>query len=350
MLPHSHINQILQTDMSIKLSEFIFEYGMFLAKFGTVLVVVVALIAVVLILYLRAKSGGDEHLDIKNINHKFEHMQLILESAILSKKEFKQSVKNAKALHKKEEKLSEQEDTRRRIFVLDFKGDIRASEVASLREEISSLLTVTKEGDEVVVLVESGGGTVHGYGLAASQLRRIRDKNIKLTVAVDKVAASGGYMMACVADHIIAAPFAILGSIGVLAQIPNFNKLLKKHNIEFEQIAAGKYKRTLTMFGENTEADREKLREELEETHILFKDFIKENRTEVDIERIATGEHWYGKQALDLGLIDAIMTSDDYLSAATENANIYAIEYVRKKPFIEKIFSSTIKLFQQERY
>ena len=156
--------------------------------------------------------------------------------------------------------------------------------------------------------------------------------------------------MACVANHIIAAPFAILGSIGVLAQIPNFNKLLKKHNIDFEQIAAGQYKRTLTMFGENTDADRDKLKEELEETHILFKEFVKENRDKVEIEKIATGEHWYGKQALELGLIDEIITSDDYLSAATENANIYAIEYVRKKPFIEKVFSSTIKLFREDLY
>jgi len=201
-----------------------------------------------------------------------------------------------------------------------------------------------------VVLVESGGGTVHGYGLAASQLRRIRDKHIKLTVAVDKVAASGGYMMACVADHIIAAPFAILGSIGVLAQIPNFNKLLKKHDIEFEQIAAGKYKRTLTMFGENTDADRDKLKEELEETHVLFKQFVKDNRDKVDIDKIATGEHWYGSQALALGLVDEIITSDDYLSAATIDADIYAIKYVRKKPLLEKIFSSTIKLFQQDMY
>ncbi|MFT7461173.1 MAG: serine protease SohB [Planctomycetota bacterium] len=346
----SHIIEKIQIDMSAKLTEFILEYGMFLAKFGTVLLVVVILIAIVLILVLRARGGGDEHLDVRNINHKFEHMQLMLESAILSKKEFKQSVKDAKAKHKKEDKKPESDGDRPRVFVLDFKGDIRASEVASLREEISSLLTVTREGDEVFVQVESGGGTVHGYGLAASQLRRIRDKNIKLTVSVDKVAASGGYMMACVANHIIAAPFAILGSIGVLAQIPNFNKLLKKHDIEYEQIAAGKYKRTLTMFGENTDADREKLREELEETHVLFKEFVKDNRDKVDIEKIATGEHWYGKQALELGLIDEIMTSDDYLSSATDSADIYSIEYVRKKPFLEKIFSSTVKLFQQDLY
>ena len=334
--------------MSSQLSDFIFQYGMFLAKFGTVVLILAVLIVVGLVLFLRAKAGGEEHLDIKNINHKFDHMRMMLNSAILSKKEFKQSMKELKAEHKKEDKKTDDDASSRRIFVLDFKGDIRASEVSSLREEISSLLTVAKEGDEVVTMVESGGGTVHGYGLAASQLKRITDRNIKLTISVDKVAASGGYMMACVANHIIAAPFAILGSIGVLAQIPNFHKLLKKHDIDFEQVAAGKYKRTLTMFGENTDEDRDKLKQELEETHILFKKFVKENRDKVDIEKIATGEHWYGTQALELGLIDEIITSDDYLAKASDDADIYSIEYVRKKPVIEKLFSSTVKLFQQE--
>ncbi|NKB37539.1 MAG: protease SohB [Gammaproteobacteria bacterium] len=336
--------------MPSNLTEFLFEYGMFLAKFSTVLIVVVAVLLLILMMVLRAKAGDDEHLNIKNINHKYEQMRFILESAILSKKELKQKAKDEKAAQKKREKQNEDSDPRKRVFVLDFKGDIRASEVSSLREEISSLLTVTKKGDEVLVLVESGGGTVHGYGLAASQLHRVRDRGIKLTVSVDKVAASGGYMMACVADHVIAAPFAIVGSIGVLAQIPNFHRLLKKHDIDFEQIAAGKYKRTLTMFGENTEADRDKLKEELEETHILFKDFVKENRDKVDIDKIATGEHWYGSQALELGLVDEIRTSDDYLAIASAEADIYSIQYERKKPLAEKIFSSTIKLFQDEKY
>lgn len=331
-------------------AEFIYEYGMFLAKFGTLLLILIVVIAVVLLIFMRTRAAGDEHLDIKNINHRYEHMKLMLESAILTKKEFKKNVKELKASHKKEEKQTIEEESSKRIFVLNFNGDIRASEVASLREEISSILTVAREEDEVLVCVESGGGTVHGYGLAASQLRRIREHNIKLTVAVDKVAASGGYMMACVANQIIAAPFAIIGSIGVLAQIPNFNKLLKKHDIDFEQFSAGKYKRTVTMFGENTEADRDKLREELEETHILFKDFVKDNREAVDIEKVATGEHWFGSRAKELGLVDEIITSDDYLARQSESASIYAIEYVRKKPFIEKLFSSTIKLFEQEKY
>ena len=328
--------------------DFLLEYGMFLAKFATVMLMLLVLIIAVFILVMRTRTSGDEHLEIKNINQKYEQMQLMLKSAILPKKDFKKTIKETKARQKSEEKKEKDDTERMRIFVLDFDGDIRASDVASLREEITAILTVATGKDQVFVRLESGGGTVHGYGLAASQLKRITDKEIRLIVSVDKVAASGGYMMACVANQIISAPFAVLGSIGVLAQIPNFYRLLKKHDIDFEQIAAGKYKRTMTLFGENREEDREKLKEELEEAHKLFKEFVKDNREQVDIEKIATGEHWYGKQALDLGLVDKLQTSDDYLAQFANEADIYEIKYVRKKPFIEKLLNPAARLFDPD--
>ena len=272
---------------------------------------------------------------------------MILNSQVLPKKEFKKFMKMKKLEHKQKEK-SHDDSKHKKIFVLNFKGDIKASDVSSLREEITALLTVADKQDEVVALIESAGGTVHGYGLAASQLHRIRDKGIFLTVAVDKVAASGGYMMACVANKIIAAPFAIVGSIGVLAQIPNFYRLLKKFDIDFEQLSAGEYKRSLTLFGENTDKDREKLQEELDDTHNLFKDFVKENREQVEIDKIATGEHWYGKRALEYKLVDELRTSDDYLSTAAANADIFEIKYARRKQLAEKIISFGIHLFGKD--
>ncbi|MGK3627588.1 protease SohB, partial [Acinetobacter sp. A11] len=149
-----------------------------------------------------------------------------------------------------------------KIFVLDFKGDIQASAVENLREEITLILATAKAGrDRIVVRLESPGGMVHGYGLAAAQLVRLRDAGFHLTICVDKVAASGGYMMACIANEIIAAPFAIVGSIGVVAQVPNFNRLLKEHNVDFELYTAGQYKRTVTMFGENTPEGKAKFEE-----------------------------------------------------------------------------------------
>lgn len=327
------------------MTDFLLNYGMFLAKLSTVVFLILLIVLGIFFLYMRAKAGGDEHLEVKNINQKYEQMQLMLKSAILPKKDFKKTIKEVKAKHKSGEKKEEDKESKSRIFVLDFDGDIRASDVASLREEITAVLTVAEKTDQVFVRLESGGGTVHGYGLGASQLRRITDRGIKLTVAVDKVAASGGYMMACVAEQIIAAPFAIIGSIGVLFQIPNFHRFLKKHDIDFEQVTAGKYKRTLTLFGENTDEDRERIKEELEEAHMLFKDFVKTNREQVDIEKIATGEHWFGKKALELGLVDRLQTSDDYLAEIAKDADIYEVNYVRKKPFIEKLLNPAAKLF-----
>ena len=326
--------------------EFAYEYGMFLVKLVTVIGALAAIVVLAMMLKMRGRGVEGGHLEVKHLNRKLDHAKLMLEAATLPKSKYKKSSKAHREKIKKAGKSDAGE--KKRIFVINFRGDIRADQVASLREEISAILTTAGDGDEVLVVLESGGGTVHGYGLAASQLRRIRDNNVRLTVAVDKVAASGGYMMACVANHIIAAPFAIIGSIGVLAQIPNFNKLLKKHDIDFEQISAGKYKRTLSLFGENTEADREKLRSELEDTHELFKQFVRENRAQVDVEQIATGEHWHGKKALDLGLVDALRTSDDYLGEAAQSAEIYEVSYLRKKPVMEKLFSFTSRLFHNE--
>lgn len=224
-----------------------------------------------------------------------------------------------------------------KVFVLNFNGNISAEAVEHLREEITAILTLASSNDEVLLKLESPGGMVHSYGLASSQLDRLRKKNVPLTVCVDKVAASGGYMMACVADKILAAPFAIIGSIGVVAQIPNFNKLLKKHDVEFEMMTAGEHKRTLTMFGENTDKGREKFAEELEETHQLFKDYVSERRPQVDIDKIATGEIWFGSRALAMSLVDGIQTSDEYLVSRIEQADVFEIAYVVKKTLHQRL-------------
>lgn len=330
--------------------EYIAEYGIFFAKFMTVVIVFAVIIGGLFIMLFRSKDGLDGHFNITNLNQKYKTINFMLKSQTLPRHEFKKFAKEQKAQDKKKEKEEKKEKTadagtaRNKLYVLRFRGDIRATEVSSLREEITAVLNVAEAGDDVLVVLESAGGTVHGYGLAASQLKRIRDKDLQLIVAVDKVAASGGYMMACVANRIIAAPFAIIGSVGVLAQIPNFNRLLKKHDIDFEQISAGEYKRTLTLFGENTDKDRRKMKEELEETHYLFKEFIRENRPQVDIEKIATGEHWYGRKAIELKLVDELMTSDAYLASAVTRSDIYEIAYIRKKPISEKLFSFGVRL------
>ena len=255
-------------------------------------------------------------------------------------KQFKKQTKADDKLKKQRAKSGAVEVTKPCLYVLDFKGSMDAHEVTSLREEISAVLAVASAQDEVLLRLESPGGVVHGYGLAASQLERLRKGGIRLTVAVDKVAASGGYMMACVADRIVAAPFAIIGSIGVVAQIPNFHRLLKKNDIDVELHTAGQFKHTLTLFGENTEQGREKFREDLNETHELFKRFVHEQRPSLDIDSVATGEHWFGSQAKEKGLIDAIGTSDDLLIAELDNHEVIAVRYTRRKRLMDRFTGS----------
>ncbi len=320
-------------------------YGLFLAKVVTVVVAIAALVILAVSLGQRkAKRKGE--LQLINLSEDYREMQREMRLARMDQAEQKIRTKELKKQHKAEARQKKQRaktgasSTKPYLYVLDFKGSMDAHEVTSLREEISAVLAVATPQDEVLLRLESPGGVVHGYGLAASQLTRLRQGGVRLTVAVDKVAASGGYMMACVADRIIAAPFAIIGSIGVVAQIPNFHRLLKKNDIDMELHTAGEYKRTLTLFGENTEQGREKFREDLNDTHVLFKDFVKQQRPSLDIDSVATGEHWFGTQARDNGLIDGIGTSDDLLIAEMENHEVIAVRYTRRKRFMDRFTGS----------
>jgi serine protease SohB len=329
------------------MTEFLFQYGLFLAKTVTFVAAAVVIVALLANLIHQARSHATDHLEVKNLNHRFRDLADSVQHAVLAPDEWKKQLKAHKAEDKARAKAHKHADAappRPRIFVLDFDGDLQATPVVSLRDEISALLQVARPGDEVVLRLESEGGVVHGYGLAASQLRRIRDRQVRLIVAVDKVAASGGYLMACVADRILAAPFAVLGSIGVVGQLPNFNRLLKKHDVDYELHTAGEFKRTLTVFGENTAAGREKFRETLEDAHALFKEFIRQNRPQVDLTQVATGDHWFGTRALSLKLVDALQTSDDYLLERSRDSDLYELRYKRHRGLVERIGAGLTRL------
>lgn len=268
------------------------------------------------------------------MNEFYKGLRDKLEQSLLSKVQLK-SLKKEQT--KADKKLKKQPEDKPRVFVLDFDGDIKASATESLRHEITALLTLATPADEVVLRLESGGGMVHSYGLASSQLARIRQAGIPLTVCVDKVAASGGYMMACIGTKIISAPFAILGSIGVVAQLPNVNRLLKKHDIDYEVLTAGEYKRTLTVFGENTEKGREKFQQDLDVTHQLFKNFVAQYRPQLTIDEVATGEVWLGVAAVEKSLVDELKTSDEYLSERAKGAELYKLHFAQRKSLQERI-------------
>ncbi|HBI77016.1 MAG TPA: protease SohB [Alteromonas macleodii] len=334
--------------------EFLYEYGLFVAKAVTLVIAFIVVVSTIVGLASKQKHGKGQ-LEIVSISEQLKDItnyakQVLLDKNAL-KKLAKEQKKEAKAKNKAKSKakITEQgeESEKSRLYVIDFKGSMDANEVEHLREEITAILCVANKEDEVLVRLESGGGVVHGYGLAASQLQRIKEKGLKLTIAVDKVAASGGYMMACVADKLLASQFAYIGSIGVLAQLPNFNKLLKKNDIEFEQHTAGEFKRTLTVFGENNDEGRAKFKEEIEEIHVLFKDFVQSQRPDMDIDKVATGEYWPGIKAKSLGLIDDITTSDDYILSHYPAREIFSVKYAVKKNVAEKLGMSAANVVER---
>ncbi|HSG89137.1 MAG TPA: protease SohB [Pseudomonadales bacterium] len=326
--------------------EFLSDYGLFLAKSVTVLVVVLIIVAALAAVATRQRRGAEHgRIETRRLNDVVDDMRDALRSEVLDEKAFgklrKQEAKAEKAQAKKDAR-EPADSRRRRVWVIDFDGDVQASGVSALRNEVTAILTLAEPGDEVVACVESPGGMVHGYGLAASQLHRIRSREgVTLTVAVDMVAASGGYLMACLGERILAAPFAIVGSIGVVAQVPNVHRLLKRHDIDVEVLTAGEYKRTLTVFGENTDKGRQKFIEELEDVHGMFKDFVSEQRPKLDMAQVATGEAWHGRKAVELGLVDELITSDEYLTRACAEADVIGVRWVEHRSPVERLIQQS---------
>ena len=337
--------------------EYLIQYGMFLAKAVTIVVAIVIVVGTIAASGNRQrKTGRKGQIKVTHLNEHFDDMKDTLRYSVLAKNQLKQVHKDEKKKAKIESKeqakackeagekpkdaaddASSAEHRKKRVYVINFTGNISADEVASLREEITAILTLAEPLDEVLLRLESPGGMVHAYGLASSQLLRIKSKQISLTICVDKVAASGGYMMACLADRLVSAPFAIIGSIGVLVQLPNFHRVLKKNEVDYEIISAGEFKRTLTQFGEITQKGRDKVQEEVETMHDIFKAWIKEHRPTVEIDKIATGETWVGTQAKERYMVDEIKTSDDCIIGACEEADVYEVEYELPKSLQDKI-------------
>ena len=309
---------------------FLNQYSLFALESLTFVFSALLLVGGIVAIGKKAPPG----LEIKSLDKEFEEINKLTHKEILGKK--------LKKRKKSKETLASR-------FVLDFKGDIGATQVESLRNEISAILSIATPKDEVILRLESPGGAVSGYGLAASQLERLRSKGIPLTVCIDKVAASGGYLMACVANKILAAPFAIIGSIGVVAQLPNFHRWLKKNDIDVEVLTAGEYKRTLTLLGENTEKGRKKFQEDLEKIHTVFRNYVLNNREQLNIEEVATGEHWLAKDAITLALIDELQTSDDYLRNNNDKFNTFSLTIRQKQPWTAILFKPLSHLLYQWR-
>ena len=360
---------------------YLYEYLSFLAQAVTVVAAMLVVLTALFTFSARRRHGREGALEVVRFNDYLDSLRHGLEQAMVTPGQYrriarreakahaKRSRQEARRLRRAEKGARVQDEAavedgeavpdgepaepqaadgngqdrtaerRSRVYALNFEGDMDATKVSHLRHEINAVLTKAETGDEVVVRVKSFGGRVHSYGLAASQLQRVRTRGLKLVVAVDQVAASGGYLMAAVAHQVIAAPFAVVGSIGVVAEIPNVHRLLKKHDVDVETITAGRYKRTLTVLGENTEEGRRKFTEELEDLHDLFQEFVTEKRPKLELEKVATGEAWYGRRAIELNLVDEIMTSDEYLMQRCHDADVFEVRWVEHKKPIERVLA-----------
>jgi serine protease SohB len=311
----------------------------FAAK-GFVVFVTIALTTAVVVGLIRRRRPFGAGLRVRRLNEQIERLGDAVRAELLPKRKLRKLLKG-----RKKARTAAAAD-KPNVFVLDFKGDLFATAVRDLREEVTAIASVAGPRDEVVVRLESAGGAVPHYGLAAAQLTRLRDRALKVTVCIDRIAASGGYMMACVADKIVAAPFAIIGSIGVVAQVPNLHRLLKKHDVDFQEMTAGEFKRTVSVFGEITERGRQKFQEELEDVHQIFKDFVRSQRPKLDLDNVATGEHWLARRALDLGLVDALQTSDEYLVGRAAEANVYRVAFERPPSLRERLARSAAQALE----
>lgn len=320
--------------------DFLYQYGLFLAQTLTLVGAVLVVAGYLAALGMRHKASEDGHLQLASLNEQFEDLQDAMQGRLLDQKQYKKWRKQHDKARQQQRREADKAGTARpRVFVLRFTGDVEASGVGALAREISAILAVAERGDTVLACVESPGGLVHAYGLAASQLLRLRDGGLELIVAIDRVAASGGYMMACVGSRILAAPFAIVGSIGVVAELPNVNRLLRRNDVDYEIFTAGEYKRTVSVFGENTEAGKAKFREELDDVHVLFKEFVAEWRPSLDLERIATGEAWHGRRALALGLVDELRTSDAWLFERRDSHELVDVRWQPNQSPLERLMA-----------
>jgi len=357
------------------MNEFMEQYWSFYHAGVTIFLIAGLALIIKLVFFKRKRRKKEPHLKFKHWIHRFENdferLEKELNVAPFLPKEATKLLIKARKKEVKEEKRKDKENSVKTIstireklkdglkseevlkqhsncvYVLTFIGSIMASEVEQLRDQISFLLQIAQPADEIVVRLTSPGGAVPQYGLASSQLERLKQAGLRCVVCVDTVAASGGYMMAAVADKIIAAPFAIIGSIGVVAGIPNFHRVLQKNEVDYHLFTAGKYKRTVTPFTEVTDEGKQKLQDDITAIHEAFKRLIKEGRPDVDIEEIATGEYWLASQAKEKGLVDEIMTSDDYLGSKLDDCEVIEITTETEQNRIEKLIEGGASLFRQ---
>jgi len=184
----------------------------------------------------------------------------------------------------------------------------------------------------LVLRVNSPGG-----GAAASQeiydyVIRMKDSGMPVVVSMGAVAASGGYYISCPADSIIANPGTLTGSIGVLMTFSNLEELFGKVGVGFETIKSGRYKDTGTWDRQMTEEERALLQTTVDDIHAQFVEAVAAGRNmePEEVEALADGRIFSGRQAMNEGLVDALGTLEDAVATAGRMAGIRGRPHVQE--------------------
>ncbi len=218
-----------------------------------------------------------------------------------------------------------------RLAVLRFQGlrDLNASGDQRLSEAIDEVLVNRDHFEEAVVIIDSPGGTTHGYGHAYALLERLSASGLKVTACIDRIGASGGYLMALPADRILAGPFAIVGSVGVVAGIPNVKRLLEEKGVSYRLFVAGDKKRVVHFADDDGPEVREYMDEKLAGIHTQFLQAVEKHRGDrVKLDEVRSGDHWSAEESVEkgLGLVDELQTSAEYLLERNREVALVMIE------------------------
>ncbi|WP_343192796.1 S49 family peptidase [Buchnera aphidicola (Taiwanaphis decaspermi)] len=310
--------------------EFIYSYILFIIKTLSVLFFL-HLFSKIIIIYILKKNDIylNNTLKVELLNNHYKKLKNDL--SFFQKKK----IINQKNVYNKKSNL----------YILDYNDKIKKNKIKKLREEISSIILVAKKNDEVLLRLENTSDIVYEYGLVIAQLQRLRKKGIKLIISIDKIVSNGGYIIACVADHISASPFSIIGPINIVVNIPNIDKYTQTSNLNNQLNDCNTFTK-LTLIKNNTKIYVNKIFNKLDIKKYIRNSFIKDMRPSLNLNKIFNQNYWIGENAINEKLIDSINTSDDILFSKKDTHNLLKIKYVYKSNIVEKYIVTLNKYFK----
>ncbi|HIQ50372.1 MAG TPA: signal peptide peptidase SppA [Nautiliaceae bacterium] len=229
------------------------------------------------------------------------------------------------------------------VVIYELKGPIvnyEQTESIYLQKVLSDLDSIEENYDGIILKIDSPGGDAYSTKKIAERIKEI-NKKIPIVACIDQIATSGAYWLASSSDYIVADDFSIVGSIGVYASYLEFTGLMEKLGVKYNRIVFGKYKDILSPFKNLTEEERKLIERKI---NYIYEYFVKEVAKNRGLnysfvkEKIATGEFFFGYEAKELNLVDAIgdLETCKKKMAHFLNTSIDNIKFQTMKGYYEK--------------